>query len=98
MNVVDIGQACDTLHVDLFNSISQKSNNEKNYATNLQKYSVAILKADLSWVIKIGKYIRYMRYCYQHITYSCEKTIILSLFEFRGHRWSKEYIVDSWML
>ncbi len=28
MNVVDVGQACDTLHVDLFNSISQKSNNE----------------------------------------------------------------------
>ncbi len=29
MNVVDIEQACDTLHIDLFNSISQKSNNEK---------------------------------------------------------------------
>ncbi len=29
MNDVQMGQACDTLHVDLFNSILKKSNNEK---------------------------------------------------------------------
>ncbi len=28
MNVVDIELVCDTLHSDLFNSTSQKSNNE----------------------------------------------------------------------
>ncbi len=32
------------------------SNNEKNDVANLHKYSIAILKTDLSKVTKVGRY------------------------------------------
>ncbi len=41
---VQIGQACDTVHVDLLHSISHKSNNY----FYLRKYSFAILKTYVS--------------------------------------------------
>ncbi len=44
MNDVQIEQAYDALHIDLFNSIIQKSNNKNNDVANLQKYSITIIK------------------------------------------------------
>ncbi len=35
MNTVQIGLVCDTLHVDFFNGICQKSNNEKDDVTKI---------------------------------------------------------------
>ncbi len=50
MNDVQIEQACEILHVDLFNSISQKSNNENVMSPIFEKYLITILT-------KVGRYI-----------------------------------------
>ncbi len=47
MKAVQIGQACDTLHANLFNGISEKSDNEK---FTLPKYTDFTPLIDAKWL------------------------------------------------